>query len=248
MGDKSKIHWTDATWNPVTGCARVSGGCWNCYAEKMHKRLRAMGSEKYNHDFSEVRCHDDEKLLSQPARWAKPRRIFVNSMGDLFHPDVPFEFMDKVYQAMMAGPQHTYQVLTKRAGRMKAYLDSAPFDVPGNIHHGVTVENDFNTDRIDTLRRTRCPVKFVSFEPLLRLIGFVDLNGIDQVIIGGESGPGAREMREVWAESIVAEADRDGAKVFMKQFGTFWANENCLKGKGDDMASWPSWAKRREQI
>lgn len=248
MGDKTRIAWTDSTWNPVTGCSRISSGCKNCYAAKMHKRLSSMGSAKYDHEFGDVRCHEDEKLLSQPARWTKPRGIFVNSMSDLFHDDVPFEFIDKVYKSMMAGPQHTYQILTKRPLRMKEYLDSAPFDVPPYIHHGVTVEDEQNIWRINVLQKIACPVKFVSFEPLIGWVRSVGLTDIDQIIIGGESGPGARPMDEEWVRSLIFEASRYGSKVFVKQFGSAWARQKGLKGKGDCVRHWPEWAKRQEMI
>ena len=251
MADKSGIAWTDATWNPVTGCTPVSGACKNCYARTMTKRLQAMGQEKYAQGFDKVVCHDDPKLLSQPARWTRPRRIFVNSMSDTFHRDVPFEFIDKIYKAMFDGPQHMYQVLTKRPAIMYDYIRSAPFDLRENMWHGVTVEGFATINRIDYLQANRCLFgKFVSFEPLLDSVKGVALNGIDWVIIGGESGPGARPMHPSWVKEIIEEARKCGCAIFVKQMGAQWASYADYEGdrtrKGDNPEQWPSWAQIQE--
>lgn len=243
----TKIHWTEETLNFVTGCTPISDGCSRCFARTMTRRLQAMGQKKYQAGFNRVVCHSEEELFTQPKRWKKPKSIFINSMSDTFHRDVPFEFIDKIYKAMFEAPQHIYQLLTKRPEQMLEYLKGAPFDIPPNIWHGVTVEHPAELWRIDWLKNCRCAGKFVSFEPLLDLIAGDDLLGVDWVIVGGESGPGARIMSPVWAESVVYDARRHGCKVFVKQFGTVWAKENDSKTrKGDDPSEWPEWARRRE--
>lgn len=243
MGDKSKIEWTDATWNPVTGCDRTSPGCDNCYALTMAKRLKAMGSRRYQVDGDPrtsgpgfgVTLHDD--LLDQPLRWKRPRMIFVNSMSDLFHPDVPEDFIVRVFAVMIAAPQHTFQVLTKRPQRMARLLDdqkfydelayacdeflevsigdeaarrilNLPFEAEAgrclwpNVWLGTSIENDTYTWRAAHLRRTPADVRFISAEPLLGPLPSLDLTGIDWVIVGGESGLGARPMDLAWVRDL----------------------------------------------
>ena len=263
MADGTGIHWTNATINFVTGCSHAgSSGCDNCYAKLMTKRLQAIGQEKYRHGFDKVVCHDDPKLLSQFARWKRPRKIFVNSMSDTFHDDVPFEFIDKMYKSMLDAPQHLYQILTKRPENMLRYLSSVPFAVPPNIWHGVTVEDQRSADRrIPILLECPSPMRFLSCEPLLSGV-YIGLGGVGQggwhwtdsdslplVIVGGESGPNARPMHTEWVERIVKQCKDSGAKCFVKQMGTVWAKENNSQSrKGDIMEEWPVGIRIREEF
>lgn len=210
---ETKIEWTEATWNPVTGCTKISEGCRHCYAERMAMRLQAMGAENYRDGFH-VRCHENSLLL--PFTWKRPRMIFVNSMSDLFHKEIPFEFLSRVFEVMNRTPHHTYQVLTKRADRL---AELAPLLTwTPNIWMGVTVERQDYTDRINSLRLVGSAVRFISMEPLLGPID-TDLNGIDWVIVGGESGPGARPMLEDWVIDIRDKCVRNGVLFFFKQWG-----------------------------
>lgn len=214
MATDSGIEWTDATWNPVTGCTKISAGCAHCYAERMAKRLEGMGQPNYRNGF---RLTLHEHMLDVPLRWKQPRRIFVNSMSDLFHDDVPEAFVRKVFAVMMTADWHQYQVLTKRADRLER-LDRR-LKWAEHIWMGVSVESAPYTWRIDALRATRAHVKFLSLEPLLGPLETLRLEGIDWVIVGGESGPGARPMKADWVLSI-----RDQCKVarvpfFFKQWG-----------------------------
>jgi len=211
---KSKIEWTDATWNPVTGCSKFSAGCLHCYAEKMANRLRAMGQLNYQNGF-EVTCH--EHMLDYPLQWKKPRTIFVNSMSDLFHEAIPDEFIFRIFKVMENSPQHRFQVLTKRANRMKSLSRDLPW--PTNVWLGVTVENNACKDRIVALKETPACVKFLSMEPLLSALPKLDLSELDWVIVGGESGPGARPMKQEWVESIRLQCDRFHVPFFFKQWG-----------------------------
>lgn len=204
----TKIDWTEKTWNPVTGCTKISPGCKNCYAERMSKRLRLMGQPRYVDGFA-VRCHED--TLGIPARWKKPSMIFVNSMGDLLHYDVPNSFVNRVLLAMEALKQHTYQVLTKRSDRMSS------FEWPTNAWAGVSVESSNYKWRIDDLRLCDARIKFISFEPLLSDVGELDLTGIHWVIVGCESGPKRRPMDLDWVRSIRDQCERDGVALFFKQ-------------------------------
>ena len=214
MADKSGIEWTEATWNPVTGCDKVSPGCKHCYAETMAARLKAMGSPKYDRGF-EVALHPD--VLDQPLRWVRPRRIFVNSMSDLLHEAVPDEFVQSVFDVMNRASNHTFQVLTKRPQRLDSIEDMV--DWTPNIWMGVSVETDRYAARVDLLRECGAAVKFLSLEPLLAPLPDLDLRGIDWVIVGGESGPGAREMREEWVWDIKRQCDTAGTHFFFKQWG-----------------------------
>ena len=214
MAEISKIEWTFSSWNPLTGCTGISPGCENCYAELMARRLHSMGQEKYRNCFT-VTTH--EKALSIPDSWARPRVIFVNSMGDLFHKDVPIEFIKKIFSVMNRVDRHTYQILTKRSGRL-AELDSELHWNP-HIWVGVSVENPDYLYRIDDLRKSTADIKFISFEPLLSEIYDVDLTGIDWVIVGGESGPHARPIRKEWIIRLRDIClDRD-IPFFFKQWG-----------------------------
>ncbi|SPD72230.1 Bacteriophage protein gp37 [uncultured Desulfobacterium sp.] len=214
MGENSKIEWTSATWNPVTGCTKISAGCLNCYAERMANRLRLMGQPNYRAGFK-VKTHPNALLL--PLKWKKPRMIFVNSMSDLFHEEVPASFITKVFQIMETQPQHIFQVLTKRSKRLYELRKALTW--PENVWMGVTVENSEYRHRIDELRATPAKTKFLSIEPLLGTIPDLDLTNIDWVIVGGESGPGARPMASEWARDIRDQCLAAGIPFFFKQWG-----------------------------
>ncbi len=214
MAAESPIEWTEATWNPITGCDKISPGCKNCYAARLAARLRAMGQGNYRNGF-EVTLQP--QMLSLPLTWRRGRKVFVNSMSDLFHEAVPVEYIHRVFTVMNQAPQHTYQILTKRPQRLLA-LD------PGllwadHIWMGVSVESAAYQDRINLLRRTRARVKFLSVEPLIGRITGMNLGGIDWVIVGGESGPGARPMQEGWVTEIRDQCLDAGVKFFFKQWG-----------------------------
>ncbi len=210
----SKIEWTESTWNPVTGCTKISPGCDNCYAERMARRLKAMGQPNYRNGF-ELTIHED--ALELPLTWRAARVVFVNSMSDLFHKRVPSEFIRRVFGVMLKAEQHVFQILTKRSHRMVAMNSSLAW--PGNVWAGVSVENEDYAFRLDHLRETEARVKFVSFEPLLGPVAGVDLSGIDWVIVGGESGPGARPMEPQWAEDIRDQCLKERIPFFFKQWG-----------------------------
>ncbi len=214
MAGKSNIEWTEATWNPVTGCTKISPGCKHCYAELLSMRLRAMGQRKYANGF-DVTLH--ERTLADPVRWKRPQMIFVNSMSDLFHDDVPDEYILRVFEAMHRAGHHTYQVLTKRSERLARIGDMLPW--APHIWMGVSVENADYVSRIDDLRATSAHLKFLSVEPLLGPLPNLDLRGIDWVIVGGESGPGARPMDEAWVTGIRDQCHEQGARFFFKQWG-----------------------------
>jgi len=208
------IEWTEVTWNPVTGCSKISPGCLHCYAERMAKRLQAMGVPNYRYGFA-VRTH--ENMLRAPYQWRQPRMVFVNSMGDLFHEEVPVDFIQRVFDVMRDTPRHTYQVLTKRADRL---AEVAPaLEWPPNVWMGVTVEDNERLFRIDRLRTVPACVRFVSIEPLLGPLPDLELTGIDWVIVGGESGPGARPMRAEWVIDIRDRCIERGVPFFFKQWG-----------------------------
>ena len=214
MANISRIEWTEATWNPVTGCTKISPGCKFCYAERLSERLHAMGVENYRDGFK-VTLH--EHMLGRPLEWKKPRLIFVNSMSDLFHEDVPLVFIQKVFGIMRSAYWHTFQVLTKRAERLAEL--SPLIDWPANVWQGVSVENEKYAHRIDLLRSTGAVVKFLSLEPLLGPLNQLDLSGIDWVIVGGESGPKARPMRKEWATGIRDQCQAQDVPFFFKQWG-----------------------------
>ena len=214
MASKSTIEWTESTWNPVTGCTKISSGCKNCYAERMAKRLQAMGQANYKNGFALTL---QEHALELPLKWKKPQTIFVNSMSDLFHKDVKEEFIQKVFNVMIRAPWHTFQVLTKRAERLAQISDRLPWSK--NIWMGVSVENEKYKDRIDCLRYTEANVKFISFEPLIGSVGKVNLKNIDWAIVGGESGPGARYMDPEWAIDLRDQCLKQKVPFFFKQWG-----------------------------
>jgi len=211
---KTAIEWTESTWNPVTGCTKISPGCQHCYAERMSARLKAMGQRRYRNGF-QVTLHAD--ALRAPLAWRRPQMIFVNSMGDLFHRGVPLSFIQAVFQVMGEAEHHIFQVLTKRAKRLAAVASQLPW--PPNVWAGVTVETDEYTWRLDCLRQVPATVRFVSFEPLLGRIEDVSLRGISWVIVGGESGPGARPMRADWARHIRDACRAADVPFFFKQWG-----------------------------
>ncbi len=214
MGVKTKIEWTESTWNPVTGCSKISLGCKNCYAERMARRLQAMGQANYRNGF-ELACH--EHVLELPLKWKKPQTIFVNSMSDLFHEDVSDEFIQRVFDVMNRAPRHTFQVLTKRAERLAKVSDLLPWGE--NIWMGVSVENAVYKSRIDLLRKTKAQVKFISFEPLIDNVGKLNLRGIDWAIVGGESGPLARYMSPEWVADLRDQCMAQKVPFFFKQWG-----------------------------
>ncbi|NEC13184.1 phage Gp37/Gp68 family protein [Streptomyces sp. SID8014] len=223
MSDRSAIEWTEATWNPTTGCDRVSTGCDNCYALALAKRLKAMGAPKYQNDGDprtsgpgfDVTLHPD--ALDVPYSWKSPRVVFVNSMSDLFHARVPLAFVRQVFQVMADTPQHTYQVLTKRARRMRQVAPK--LDWPANLWMGVSVESEAELPRIDDLRQVPAAVRFLSCEPLLGPLPGLNLEGIGWVIAGGESGPNHRPLDEAWVTDIRDTCQRAGAAFFFKQWG-----------------------------
>lgn len=214
MSENSPIEWTEATWNPVTGCTPISIGCDNCYAKRMSKRLKAMGNSNYTNGF-DVTLH--EKMLDRPLSWKKPRLIFVNSMSDLFHEKVPFEFIEAVFGTMKKASWHTFQVLTKRSERLANVVPHLKW--PSNVWMGVTVESQEHVSRIEHLRATPSAIRFLSLEPLLSPLENLNLKNIDWVIVGGESGPGARPMEINWVESIQTQCFAAKVPFFFKQWG-----------------------------
>jgi protein gp37 len=221
MAINSGIEWTESTWNPVTGCTEMSSGCKNCYAKRMALRLQAMGQPNYRNGFK-VTCHP--QVLELPLGWKKSQMIFVNSMSDLFHKNVTFEFISRVFDVMRRTPQHTYQVLTKRTERLAelSYL----LEWSTNVWAGVTVESSDYKYRIDLLRNTSAHVKFLSLEPLLDDLGTLDLSNIDWVITGGESGPGARPISPDWVRNIRKQCLEQKVPFFFKQWGGFNKKKN----------------------
>lgn len=213
---KSEIAWTESTWNPVTGCTKASPGCKNCYAARLTKRLKAMGQAKYANGF-EVTIHPE--CLDEPKGWTKPTKVFVCSMSDLFHEDVPDEFIKSVFAVMAETPRHVFQVLTKRSERLASLAPELP--LASNIWVGVTIENNDYVKRADDLRRVPAAVRFVSAEPLLGPLTDLDLTGVDQLIVGGESGPGWRPMDVDWARDLRDRCVDEGVAYFFKQFAGF---------------------------
>lgn len=222
---ESSIEWTEATWNPLAGCSLISPGCTNCYAMRMAARLTLMGMEKYQGTTRKSgsryvwtgQVNLDEGALSAPLRWQRPTTVFVNSMSDLFQEAVPEETVERIWKVMAQTPRHTYQVLTKRAARMRAIAARLP-KLP-NVWLGVSVESRDYVDRVSDLRDTPAAVRFISFEPLLGSVGDIDLRDIHWAIVGGESGPAARPMRQEWVEEVLAACRRDGTAFFFKQWG-----------------------------
>jgi len=227
MAQTSSIEWTDVTWNPVAGCSIATAGCTNCYAMRMAARLQAMGTAKYQGLTrksgdryvwtGKVTC--DEKALAAPLTWSKPRKVFVNSMSDLFHPDVPEAFIARVWAVMAATPQHTFQVLTKRPDRMRHVLSGPEFARLPNVWLGTSVEDAAVLGRIDDLRATPAYIRFISFEPLIGSVAGADLTDIHWAIVGGESGPRSRPMLETWVTEIKLMCHLADTAFFFKQWG-----------------------------
>lgn len=223
MADRSTIEWTQATWNPTTGCDRVSTGCDNCYALALARRLKAMGSEKYQHDGDPrtsgpgFAVTEHPEALEVPYRWRAPRLVFVNSMSDLFHARVSREFVRAVFEVMADTPRHTYQLLTKRSRRLRLLASGLPW--PPNVWMGVSVEDRDASHRVDDLRATPAAVKFLSCEPLLGSLAELDLAGVDWVIAGGESGPNHRSVDPAWMRELRDRCHAEAVPFFLKQWG-----------------------------
>jgi len=213
---KTKIEWTETTWNPVTGCTKLSSGCKHCYAEVMSRRLKAMGQPKYKNGFK-LTLHP--AVLNEPFTWKKSRMVFVNSMSDLFHEEVPVDFIKKVFSVVRQNPQHVFQILTKRAERLLELEKAGELDWPHNLWMGVTVEDETVTGRIDCLRQTGAKVKFLSCEPLLTPLNNLNLSEIDWMIVGGESGRNPRPMKEEWAIDLKEQCKKTKTAFFFKQWG-----------------------------
>ena len=227
MAGSSEIEWTDVTWNPVAGCTIASSGCSNCYAMRMAARLQAMGHHKYAGTTRKSggryvwtgRVNTDESSLSAPLEWRKPKRIFVNSMSDLFHPDVPDTFVKRVWETMIACPQHHFQILTKRPDRMARLFEAGVIEAKNHIWVGTSVESNEVSDRVAHLASIKGATLFISFEPLIGEIKDIDLRGIHWAIVGGESGPRSRPMEEAWVERLLEICRRDDVAFFFKQWG-----------------------------
>ncbi len=222
---KTKIEWTEATWNPSTGCTKVSAGCKNCYAETMSKRLKAMGTSGYDNGFEFSLMPE---RLAQPLKIKKSTRFFVNSMSDLFHEEMPFDYLDRIFDVIEQTPQHQYQILTKRENILADYFSTR--QVPRNVWLGVTVENQKSKNRIDILRNIDAEIRFLSLEPLLEDLGELNLTNIDWAIVGGESGHKARPMEASWAINIKEQCKEQNVAFFFKQWGT-WGADNVKRSK-----------------
>ncbi len=228
MPNKSKIEWTESTWNPVSGCTKISNGCENCYAERMAKRLQAMGTKGYEDGFK-VTLHPES--LEKPLKLKKPQMIFVNSMSDIFHKDIPDEYVMKIFAVMNKAHWHTFQVLTKRPERLAQMANKLNWT--DNIWMGVTVEANDYVDRVDYLRNLDIKVKFLSVEPLIDSVDKMDYTGIDWVIVGGESGYGCREIKKEWVIEVKEKCEKDNIPFFFKQWGGVNKKKNgrLLDGK-----------------
>lgn len=253
MSTATSIEWTrgddgsaGTTWNPTTGCDRISPGCDHCYALTMARRLKAMGQAKYQADGNPrtsgpgfgLTLHPE--ALNEPYKWRKPRKVFVNSMSDLLHARVPLAFLERVFEVMEATPQHTYQILTKRARRLARLAGHLPW--PDNVWMGVSVESSDQLHRVDDLRAVPASVRWISAEPLLGPLDGLDLTGIAWIVVGGESGPRARPIELTWVRGILAQA-RQAAQppaVFVKQLGSAWSRRNGADAKGGDPRHWPA--------
>lgn len=227
MAANSSIEWTESTWNPITGCSKVSPGCKNCYAERMACRLKAMGQPNYVNGFK-LSLH--EHVLEYPLKWKKPQIIFVNSMSDLFHEDVPIAFIQKTFAVMREASWHTFQVLTKRSTRLREL--SSEIEWPNNVWMGTSVESQDYSWRVNDLRQTNACIKFLSLEPLLGPIPALELHGIDWVIVGGESGPRARPIEEKWVIEIRDQCKKAKVSFFFKQWGGFQKKKNGRQLQG----------------
>lgn len=244
MAEQTSIEWTDATWNPVTGCDKISPGCLRCYAERFSERFRGVPGHPFEQGF-DLRLRPER--LDQPLKWKSPRRIFVNSMSDLFHKGVPDHFVGQVFDVMEKADQHVFQVLTKRSSRMAAftrrrYGDAAP---PSNVWLGVSVEDGLRKGRIGHLRRAAAEVRFLSVEPFIGPMGEIDLSDIDWVIVGGESGPGHRPMLPEWVDEVQEQCAEQGVAFFFKQWGGLRPKTNgrLLKGR-----EWNEFPRERDGV
>lgn len=243
MAESTQIEWTDATWNPVTGCSKITAGCDFCYAERFSERFRGVMGHPFENGFDlTIR----PARLKQPFQWRQPRRIFVNSMSDLFHKEVPLTFIDSVFDTMENADWHTYQVLTKRSSLLVRYLRRryGQGRAPAHIWLGVSVEDKRNVIRLKHLKAARASVKFVSFEPLLASVGPMDLKGIDWAIVGGESGPHARPMIEEWAVEILDQCKQDKVAFFFKQWGGIRPKSGGRVLKGREWNEYPKAEKQ----
>jgi protein gp37 len=245
MADSTQIEWTDSTWNPVTGCTKVTAGCDFCYAERFSERFRAVKGHLFENGF-DLTLRPER--LQQPLSWRQPRRIFVNSMSDLFHKEVPTSFIDAVFDTMEKASWHTYQVLTKRSSLMTRYLRRRYTDglAPEHIWLGVSIEDAKNAVRLNHLKAAPARTKFVSFEPLIGPIGPVNLKGIDWVIVGGESGPRARPIEESWVLEIRDRCKSDKVAFFFKQWGGIRPKSGGRLLKGREWNQYPDIKKKRE--
>ncbi len=238
MATSTQIEWTDATWNPVTGCSKITAGCDNCYAERFSERFRGVPDHPFEHGFD---LSLRPARLKQPLSWRQPRRIFVNSMSDLFHKNVPREFIDQVFDTMEAANWHTFQVLTKRSSLLTRYLEKRfPTSLaPSHIWLGVSVEDKQNVVRVKHLQAAHATVKFISFEPLIGPVGKIDLTGIDWAILGGESGPRARAMAEDWALDVRDQCRAQKVAFFFKQWGGIRPKTGGRKLRGREWNQYP---------
>ncbi len=243
MPKQSSIEWTNWTWNPVTGCSKVSQGCKHCYAERMAKRLKAMGSPRYQDGFR-VTLHYD--LIDLPRRWRAPRVIFVNSMSDLFHEDVPLAFIQSVFRTMCECPQHTFQILTKRSARLAAI--ARELEWPANVWMGVSVEDSNVLHRIDDLRKVPASVRFLSCEPLIGPLDHLDLSKIHWVIVGGESGFGSRPMEQDWVRGIKQQCEVSNVAFFFKQWGGVQKHRTGRELDGQTWSAYPQLEVQREAV
>lgn len=245
----SAIEWTEATWNPTTGCTKISAGCKNCYAATLSKRLKSMGLEKYKNEFEYTEHNDDVEL---PLEWKKPKKIFVNSMSDLFHEKSMMEFVGKCFATMVKADWHTYQVLTKRPNKMaefsELFKNHFGFMIPNHIWMGTTVENRDNVWRIDALRKVRSNIKFISFEPLIGPIGKVNLSGINWAIIGGESGYGYRPVEKEWIMEIIHQCEEQNVSIFFKQWGGIRPKSGGREINGRTYEEYPKISKAQKMI
>lgn len=231
MSTYSDIEWTEQTWNPTIGCTKISPGCKHCYAERMANRLKSIGTRGYENGF---KLNILPWRLNEPLMRKKSTMYFVNSMSDLFHKDVPFEYIDRVFQIIRETPQHTYQILTKRAPRMRKYFSGKDRTVPANAWLGVSVENrKYGIPRIEELREIEARIRFLSIEPLLENLGHLNLNGIHWVIVGGESGPKARPMKKQWALNIKRQCEDNDVSFFFKQWGV-WGSDGKKRHKKEN--------------
>lgn len=239
----SKIEWTEASWNPTTGCTKISPGCKNCYAERLARRLKAMGNPNYKNGF-EITLQ--EHMLQAPLKWKKPQMVFVNSMSDLFHEAIPLAFIQKVFEVIGQAPHHQFQILTKRAERLAELSDKLKWHP--NIWMGVTVESKDYLNRIDDLRNVNAKIKFLSLEPLLSEIPEINLNGIDWVIVGGESGPHARIMKKQWVVSLRNQCLEQNTPFFFKQWGGTNKKKTGRLLEGQLWNQLPFFSKTAEQL